>query len=358
MSDVPDFYLRGEVIREIKKVGEILKITEISKINPTDELNVVVNKIDEIAKIVKINPTDVENVVVDRIEKITEISKINPTVTENVVIDRLDTLTTLKTLEKINLIKSIGEVGTVAVHPTLLRNPSFETGDLTGWGVRGTVTVVAEPAYEGAYACKLAVDSEVYQTARPLICENVWLTFLGKAEVAGDVIRVAWLDTDGVWRTYEASLELAYKLFSFPLTGKARLVQISFIAPGTNAGNVYLDSILTRVKGVYDVLGRPVEVQPFDVSATAAGNVEVWAPLVGYAIKLVGFSYESDADVEVGLRFTTTGPLFGRRTTKGVMAFNLVGCNVQGGIDASIYLYTGGAVTVKGTLYGHYVKTA
>jgi len=220
------------------------------------------------------------------------------------------------------------------------------------------VSIVEDPAFEGVYACKLAPNSSIGQTVKPLICENVWLNFYGKVDVSGDVIRVAWVDTAGDWHYYDVSPGTAYVAYSFVLTGRERLLRLYFITPDTNVGNAYVDSITARVKNVYDVLGKPVEVQPFDVTATVEGNVEVWSPPLGFAIKLVGFSYESDADVEVGLRFGTTGPLFGMRTTKGVMAFNLVGCNVQGGIDASIYLYTGGAVTVKGNLYGHYVKTA
>jgi len=90
----------------------------------------------------------------------------------------------------------------------------------------------------------------------------------------------------------------------------------------------------------------------FDVSAAASGNYAIWTPASGKAIRLKLIQYESDADVEVGLRFGDTGDLFARRITRGVMAINLIGCNIQGETDQTLYLYTGGAVNVKGFVLG------
>ena len=90
----------------------------------------------------------------------------------------------------------------------------------------------------------------------------------------------------------------------------------------------------------------------FDVSASSSGNNAIWTPASGKAIRLKLIQYESDADVEVGLRFGDSGSLFARRVTAGVMALNLIGCNIQGGTDEVLNLYTGGAVNVKGFVLG------
>jgi len=103
-------------------------------------------------------------------------------------------------------------------------------------------------------------------------------------------------------------------------------------------------------------LAKAGTITPIDVSATAAGNNAIWTPATGKAIQLGTVQYESDADVEVGLKFGTTGALFARRTTKGVMAITFIVYLPKGATDEVLYLYVGGAVNVKGFVIGEEVS--
>jgi len=279
LADIPDFYMRGYVIDLIKKIdliGELEEILKISKINPqvkdAVERKVVIDWIDVIDTISKINPTATENVVVNRIDKITEISKINPTATEDVVVNRIDTLTTLKTLEKIGLIKSVGEVGITLVRSELLRNPSFETGDFTGWYADPDVTVVPEPSAVGAYSCKIPRGRRIEQSVYPVICKRVALTVQIKGEVAGDIVRIAWYDSVGTWRTKDLTVTTAWTLNNFDLAGDRKMLLFRVSAPDANAGSVWVDDFHTYIRDVYGGVG-PLAVEEYS-GVTAAANTE------------------------------------------------------------------------------------
>jgi hypothetical protein len=63
-----------------------------------------------------------------------------------------------------------------------------------------------------------------------------------------------------------------------------------------------------------------------------------------------GFVWSSNADIVTALRFGTTGDLLFAIQAKGVVGMNLVGCNIEGGVDEPLYGYLSGTGTMKGTV--------
>ena len=56
------------------------------------------------------------------------------------------------------------QTGVVSAQPNLLTNPGFETGDTTGWGPFGTVSLTAETSqvHSGTYACQVGNRTATY----------------------------------------------------------------------------------------------------------------------------------------------------------------------------------------------------
>jgi len=104
----------------------------------------------------------------------------------------------------------------------------------------------------------------------------------------------------------------------------------------------------TRVQDVSAVATR----KPFELTFPAAGDQVVWTPATGKRLRLKLLQYSTDADVEVGLRFGTTETKWAVLQVKGVMALNLVGCNLEGATDEELNVRAEGAVTVKGFVVG------
>lgn len=73
-------------------------------------------------------------------------------------------------------------------------------------------------------------------------------------------------------------------------------------------------------------------------------------PASGKKIRLKGFSWSSSTDIETALRFGASGDLLFRIMKKGVIAMNLIGCNIEGAVDEPIYAYLGGTGTMAGTI--------
>jgi len=101
-----------------------------------------------------------------------------------------------------------------------------------------------------------------------------------------------------------------------------------------------------------DAVSTPKQI---DLTFTAAGNQTVWTPATGKKIRLKFVSMEVDADVDLGLRFGSTGTIYYLRTTSGVYAANLIGCNIEGAVDETLYVYASGACGVKGYVIGEEV---
>ena len=399
----PDFWIKGKYIELIDTINTVNLIKTIQQIDNITNLGTL-DTINTVGTIQKINPTETENVVIDRIAKIDNVTnlgtldtlntigtiqKINPQNTDNVVIDRLkllnliETINTIQTINNVNLIKRIGSINFANISRSFVVNGSFESGDLTGWYrfpneiSQTNAYVTDEMAYDGIYSLKYICD-DTPETATPEVDQIVGYIPVEEIDFirckmyaeAGTILRFQAYYSDGTSDMIDKTVTITgwntFVVKGSSLTAGKELFQFG-IYPAQESENAnktfYLDAVIgfLRVQtAVHQVekdrtitdITKVSSIHSFDVSASGSGNNAIWTPASGKAIRLKLVQYESDADVEVGLRFGDSGSLFARRITKGVMALNLVGCNVQGAVDEVLNLYTAGAVNVKGFVLG------
>lgn len=98
-----------------------------------------------------------------------------------------------------------------------------------------------------------------------------------------------------------------------------------------------------------DPIPREGAVTHFSVALTAAGATTIYTPSAGKAARVLGWSFYSNADVVVELRFGTSGNVIAGLPAKGAHAMNLIGLTApQGAVNETIVIYGSGAVNVKG----------
>lgn len=87
----------------------------------------------------------------------------------------------------------------------------------------------------------------------------------------------------------------------------------------------------------------------FNLTFTTAGTQTIYTPSTGKKAQIIGFFVENTADVEVILRFTTSGNIIAALPAKGVCAMNLVGMYPPtGAADETVQVYATGATNVRG----------
>jgi len=84
------------------------------------------------------------------------------------------------------------------------------------------------------------------------------------------------------------------------------------------------------------------------INLTATGIIH--APASGKKIRLKAFVWSSNADITTALRFGAAGDLLFAIQAKGVVGFNLIGCNLEGAVDEPLYGYLSGTGTMRGTV--------
>jgi len=316
-------------------------------------------------------------------------------------IDLIDLVETINLIKQINTIKALYNA---QIRIVGIANGDFETGDLTGWFTYftgpeyGSIEVSSDRTFHGDYACKITVASPM-GTSTPEIdqlvmmptnlIERIDFFWFGEPDTKFWLgLEYTDLTTDDFYYTNESLFARWYhaEVTNADLPADKTVVKVGMgpAADAVNEGKTfYLDAVgmllrtdvhqaekdriisnfpaeyplpssqISELKNVIITdVSKTVTVKSFDVPAGSSGNYVVWQPTSGKAIRLKLVQYESDTDVEVGLRFGPTGNLFARRITAGVMALNLIGCNIQGGTDQVLYLYTAGAVNVKGFVLG------
>jgi len=373
-NTVLDLIKKIQQIDNISNLGTldiINTVGTIQKINPTATENVVIDRIakidnvtnlgtldtlNTIGTIQKINPQNTDNVVIDRVKTINTIETVNNLGTLNTIntIDTLNTLSTVNTVETINTIQTVNTINNIdnieraGVPSNPIFNSEFRLG-LEGWNSAG-----AEATTLNDYTCAKFGTSTfalVFQRIVPeygmpaIVCwlassvDNGQITVIVDRHGEDALSQTITLTTANQWEEHQIIFE------------KPGIITRVTFKNATDGAYGYVTKVRMNIL-------RPrwvSTIKSFNISASSSGNYGVWTPSSGKAIRLKLIQYESDADVEVGLRFGDTGSLFARRTTKGVMALNLIGCNIQGGTDEALNLYTGGAVNVKGFVLGEEV---
>jgi hypothetical protein len=114
----------------------------------------------------------------------------------------------------------------------------------------------------------------------------------------------------------------------------------------TKSGTWNIDNLLNP----HPILvNRQGTITHFSVSLTAAGTSTIYTPSSGKAAKVIAWSFYSDADVVVEMRFGTSGKVIAGLPAKGAHAMNLIATEAPiGAANETIVIYGGGAVNVKG----------
>jgi hypothetical protein len=102
----------------------------------------------------------------------------------------------------------------------------------------------------------------------------------------------------------------------------------------------------TEKDRVVSDITKVVVQKPINLTATGI----IYTPATGKKIRLKGFAWSSNTDIVTALRFGTAGDLLFPLQAKGVIAMNLVGCNIEGAVDEALYGYLSAAGTMKGTV--------
>jgi len=259
-------------ITGVSNIGNIANVANISNIANISLIQTVsaITGISEIGRIVQIQDVlgiseigDISNIanisLIQAISAITGISNIgsiaNISNIENVssidLIDQITTISNIDQIKTISQIKNIGDVGTSIGRTELLRNPSFETGDLTGWLLTtGTATVTASPLFEGEYACKLEVGAVIEQTLPPVPLNRLVISGSAVAYSSGQEVRFIIYTLEG--NLYSKTFSLNLGPTKTPLiwepTSSDHALYIDIESPSTNTDDVYVDHLGTFIK--------------------------------------------------------------------------------------------------------------
>jgi hypothetical protein len=112
---------------------------------------------------------------------------------------------------------------------------------------------------------------------------------------------------------------------------------------GDETGYEAVDPVVTAI------ISREGAITHFNLTFSAAGSQTIYTPSSGKAAKVIAWSFYSDADVVVEMRFGTSGNVIAGLPAKGANAMNLVATEAPtGAANETIVIYGGGVVNVKG----------
>jgi len=179
-------------------------------------------------------------------------------------------------IKYLDIIKSGAETGITITRPSLFRNPSFETGDLTGWSVIKASIDTNVPGYAtGNYSCRIEPTGAISQTL-PMIKQNkIKLTFSVYAEKA-TTMRIRTVFSDGTFTTDTYTISAGWTRYSWEPTTDKRIISIGF----ENIGNIdiLIDEIISQITPLdtkSDITNWPTEYPLPDTQVTSLKTVSV-----------------------------------------------------------------------------------
>ena len=281
------------------------------------------------------------------------------------LISLITEITIIKTIETITDIKKIRSIESADIRTGLIRNPSFETGDLNGWRVlkTGTYDVTDTMAFgsplDGKYVLRLQAtnpatgDQPTIGQDLPIIStddvEYISFNWIGQTsrKLSIDITYSdGWISTftfvgTGEWKR-------AYVPASWLIAGKyVKTVAFHPFAesPLNDGRNFYVDLVDAFRVGLVRLSGEIGTVQHF--SLTATGDIRV--PTTNKNLKILDFFYYSTVAGVTELRFKTTGNVVGGLPDKGACGFNKVRAACpKGALNEIFEGYLSGAGVMKG----------
>jgi hypothetical protein len=316
------------VINTINRINEIKIISNIANIDLVKEIS----NVDNVANISNIqNISNVANVsLIQKISLIQELSAVGKIYTISDVLGissigqikdvlGISNIANVANISMIQKIKSIGDVGISTSRTDWIRNPSFETGDFTGWKViTGTATIVKSPLYEGEYACRLQPGAVIEQTLPAFPLNQIVISAGALANASGQkLIFIFYTPEEGtVAKTFDVLAPPTKTPIIWEPTTSSHPLFIDIEAPSTNTNFVDVDNITIFVKPHIDISDANQFSGTF--APSAAGSTTIVAAVAGEVIRVYDFSLWNSGTADVGVRlyFGTSG----KNLFKGLLA--------------------------------------
>jgi len=145
----------------------------------------------------------------------------------------------------LDMIKGMGEVGITLVRAELLRNPSFEIGDLTGWNYRDaeiSTDVIGEAT--GKYSCRIKPGGAISQITPLFKCSKFKLVIAMKGEDPNTShLRVVITHPDLTYTTIDWTGFGSWSWRTWEPTTDKRVVVIGFVNRGEC--DIWVDELQT-----------------------------------------------------------------------------------------------------------------
>jgi len=252
-------------------------------------------------------------------------------------------------IERIDLIKEITEIGSIhdlEVRLNLVRNSSFETGELQPWW--GTGTVTTEDAKIGSRSVKLAPGQVIEQILPGEIARNTFWSYWCKSATGGQTA-IFGLLSDGKWETWDDAVPDYWACKIHWATRNASLVMIRIRASTTNTEPIYVDGVIGTCYSRRVDSGERGMIVDFSLTPTAGGFTDIASPSAGKALKVLSWYYYCFDDIQTQMYFRTSLIYVAGLPSKGACGLNTVMAKgIQGAIDEKLSMWYSGAGTIRG----------
>jgi hypothetical protein len=310
---------------------------------------------------------------INLVDLITTISLID-LITRIALVDNITNVGTLNLVNTINLIKSIASIDTIAniqniekigsldvgfVRINPIQNPRFTSG-LDGWRIFYPAhAVVEDDATFGKHVKLVNMSGDVLK--QYVVVDSNEYTFLVfyayKPSSGGSNISIKIFYTDGsdtlyepstsvdVWVRYVLALDNNKIMSAFHVYQVGGTGITYFAFPQLVHSNAVAQATRTSLK--VQTEREDLLTQPFERVSVGAEDYAILTAVDNKKHKVFAVNYESNADIDVSLRFGTGNKFFRRAFTKGVYAHTLTN-PIIGAVNTALNLRVEGAVTTNG----------
>jgi len=168
-----------------------------------------------------------------------------------------------KTIDLIESVSSIKQMHHLKSRSELFTNPSFETGDFTGWyaaPMMGTLEVTDEKAYDGAYSAKITTTTmphpQLFQRMPPLAIECIGAVKFYYFADSGALIRIYFAFSDDTLEYHEFTGTGRWEFAVAEPTSTGKRLTHIYLIPQTANQTYYVDLFSSHVKA---------QIVPFDI---------------------------------------------------------------------------------------------
>ena len=258
--------------------------------------------------------------------------------------EKIDEVSALINIDKTLLVE------TGMTNPNFVRNPIFDTGDLTGWTPLdpGYLTVTNERAFLSSYTVKHLAHAGVgsfIQYLPPLKSDGVVFVLWWYSPNSDRTVALNVIYADGSGDSATQNVLMPMWTECVLVCNPSHVLSKLSIYPSNDTGTFYYGAVWGTKSTLS--LREDLDFLYFSNAFGAAGDYAILAGSAGKRHKVYALNYESSADIEVKVRDGTTTKACGVRTTRGVFAQTFIHSFV-GTVNTALNLRAEGVTTVKG----------